>query len=751
MAGYSGIGLSLVLLLLACGAGASREEINAAASTVARVVGSPLALPFLSAALRRGQETSQTGITSVEFLATSPDVIVDSMLTNTAQAGVTELSPVDSLETCSYLESCGALVSVPILASPIAMVFNNASGLPLNLRISRTALSGIMTGNIGLWNHPTLVADNPALAAVGALPITVVWTRDRNRAAAIEAATSKLGVPGRASWTRGRTASGTGVTATDSEVVALVGQTAGAVALADRSVALVAGAPLACLQNSQGSFVCPTTEATIAAINHVTWTLGFTDANNAPGAESYPLISVIHFVLPTRVHKMRREVSLLLRERSSMAEQMSQLENKLQFLCSDVDTLLNTPAELVIKMLKEIKAKTTPLTPADTDNIDRIVVLISQNKLYQASGLGNGSKMDKEITDYIKDLVHVQSDRRKSAMDLSTMYSMDEQMDELDGEFAVFEKWEFNPYEEEPPETRGFLSSMALRALKKEGLLGGSLHIDYQKLLLWLHQIEKGYNDNPYHNSRHAADVLQCMCWLMHKYPNNPFNSRERLAAIIACVAHDFKHPGLTANYLVNTVDPLAIRYNCESVLESMHASDSMELLMQSDYNFLDSLPRKDFVEIYRNVVRLVLATDMAKHVEILGSFNAKVAGTGVNSEAADKLIVLVMMMKVADLSNAARPWTTCKMWADRICTEFFNQGDQERKLGLAISPFMDRNTANLPKMQCTFGDVIVKPTLESMQSVIPAVTDLLDHMRVNKSYWQSMSLSKTRSDSSKV
>lgn len=36
----------------------------------------------------------------------------------------------------------------------------------------------------------------------------------------------------------------------------------------------------------------------------------------------------------------------------------------------------------------------------------------------------------------------------------------------------------------------------------------------------------------------------------------------EVAAVVIACLIHDYKHPGLTNMFLVNTSDPIAVKYN---------------------------------------------------------------------------------------------------------------------------------------------------------------------------------------------
>ena len=64
--------------------------------------------------------------------------------------------------------------------------------------------------------------------------------------------------------------------------------------------------------------------------------------------------------------------------------------------------------------------------------------------------------------------------------------------------------------------------------------------------------MEDAYLKNPYHNSTHAADVVQGVAAL---FANNPFTAQltdlEMLSMILACVMHDVGHPGAVLSPLL--------------------------------------------------------------------------------------------------------------------------------------------------------------------------------------------------------
>jgi 3'5'-cyclic nucleotide phosphodiesterase len=67
------------------------------------------------------------------------------------------------------------------------------------------------------------------------------------------------------------------------------------------------------------------------------------------------------------------------------------------------------------------------------------------------------------------------------------------------------------------------------------------------------------------------------------------------LACLTAAIVHDFEHGGLTNDFLVNSLDDLALRYNDRSPLENHHLAAAFALLRIPELNWLNSLPRSEF------------------------------------------------------------------------------------------------------------------------------------------------------------
>uniref|UniRef100_A0AAQ4Q7Q7 Phosphodiesterase 9A n=1 Tax=Gasterosteus aculeatus aculeatus TaxID=481459 RepID=A0AAQ4Q7Q7_GASAC len=138
--------------------------------------------------------------------------------------------------------------------------------------------------------------------------------------------------------------------------------------------------------------------------------------------------------------------------------------------------------------------------------------------------------------------------------------------------------------------------------------------------------IHDNYKNNPFHNFRHCFCVTQmmysmiCLCSLQEK-----FTQVEILILMTAAVCHDLDHPGFNNTYQVNAKTELAVRYNDISPLENHHCAVAFQIFSQPDCNIFSNFDPEAFKLIRQGTITLILATDMARHGEILDSFKQKV------------------------------------------------------------------------------------------------------------------------------
>eukprot|EP00899_Mesostigma_viride_P009844 jgi/Mesvir1/18861/Mv10515-RA.1 len=244
---------------------------------------------------------------------------------------------------------------------------------------------------------------------------------------------------------------------------------------------------------------------------------------------------------------------------------------------------------------------------------------------------------------------------------------------------------------------------MGLEVLRRMSLVR-QFHLPMNKLVKFLSALDEGMPSNSYHNSTHIADVTNSLFHLLKASGVGAYLTRlDMLAVITAALVHDFRHPGLNNDFVVKSSDDLALRYNDLAVLENYHVSEAFFLMAEVDLNILEGLNKDDFKYLRRIVIEIVLASDLKRHFELVEAFKARTKDKGSplsKSNEVDRLLLMKVALKVADIGHSAKKLDIHKKWTDAITEEFYLQGDRERAAGLQVSPFMDRENNNLAKSQ---------------------------------------------------
>jgi hypothetical protein len=287
----------------------------------------------------------------------------------------------------------------------------------------------------------------------------------------------------------------------------------------------------------------------------------------------------------------------------------------------------------------------------------------------------------------------------------------------------------------------GPLVLIALQIFKDHDLCE-TFNIPEAKLVRWLRRTEEGYNAVPYHNSVHAADVLQTFNhFLMNGGMLQWMSPLELFASLFSCIVHDFKHPGVNNNFLALTEDMLALRYNDKSILENHHVAEAFLLVRDESINVLEGLQGPQRAEFRSLCISLVLATDMAHHFNFVGFMKQRLEAGGVGidlNSAEDRCLAMKLVLKSADVSNPAKPLAVVKTWTLRVMEEFFNQGDLEKEKGLAVSPLCDRETVSVPASQTGFIKFVVIPLFEVLAIMMPYAGACIPFLNSSVEYWES-------------
>ncbi|XP_060924703.1 cGMP-inhibited 3',5'-cyclic phosphodiesterase 3B [Limanda limanda] len=366
-----------------------------------------------------------------------------------------------------------------------------------------------------------------------------------------------------------------------------------------------------------------------------------------------------------------------------------------------------------------------------------------------------------------------QADQKEKSTDQQTQESEGEREFRLDPMLedheALMERmntWNFQIFDlvDRTGGKAGSILSYVTYTLFQDTCLFEIFKIPVREFMSYFFALENGYRDIPYHNRVHATDVLHAVWYLTTRpipgfqqihsehvtgsdtdsdsgispgrisYASSKSSSisddsygclawnipaLELMALYVAAAMHDYDHPGRTNAFLVATNAHQAVLYNDRSVLENHHAASAWSLyLSQPEFNFLVNLDHVEFKRFRFLVIEAILATDLKKHFDFLAEFNAKV--NDVNSPGIDwtnendRLLVCQVCIKLADINGPAKVRDLHLKWTEGIVNEFYEQGDEEAQLGLPISPFMDRSSPQLAKLQESFITHIVGPLCNS-------------------------------------
>ncbi|XP_062270895.1 high affinity cGMP-specific 3',5'-cyclic phosphodiesterase 9A-like, partial [Scomber scombrus] len=267
-----------------------------------------------------------------------------------------------------------------------------------------------------------------------------------------------------------------------------------------------------------------------------------------------------------------------------------------------------------------------------------------------------------------------------------------------------------------------------------------AFHIEQEVLQNFLFEVFCHYNNIPFHNFQHCFCVTQMMyglIWLTDV--RNKLSRMDLLIMLTSALCHDLDHPGYNNVYQINAQTDLALRYNDISPLENHHCAVAFGILSKPKCNILKNLTSEQYKHIRGGMIKCILATDMARHNEILNKFKTMQPVLDYRNND-HKEVLMKIMVKVSDISNEARPMTVAEPWLDCLLQEFFNQSDTEKLKGLPVTPFMDRDKVSKPSSQTNFIRFVLLPLLTELTKLFPCLEQhILEPARRALEYYSDM------------
>ncbi|RLV93143.1 3'5'-cyclic-nucleotide phosphodiesterase 2 [Spathaspora sp. JA1] len=325
-----------------------------------------------------------------------------------------------------------------------------------------------------------------------------------------------------------------------------------------------------------------------------------------------------------------------------------------------------------------------------------------------------------------------------------------------------------------------------------EPSIDNNLHIpDRNELLGLIFMVRDTYkNGNPFHNFRHAVDVVQaCFHFLIRldclpefsqlniDHENNQniddielsktkrhleilsskanhLNPLQTLGLLTAALGHDVGHPGVTNAFMVKNSAPTSLIFNDRSVLESYHSSVFINKILAVNWNSLLSAKTdpNSGLTVRELIISSILATDMGEHFEYINKLrNLKSHDELINYNNKVKLISS-LLIKCADISNVSRPLRVSAQWAMVLAREFeevaildaklnegkeidINQDISYDSIPQDLQDILDVNP-NLHKGQIFFINTFAENLFNSVAELLPEMKYACDIIQENKAFW---------------
>lgn len=310
----------------------------------------------------------------------------------------------------------------------------------------------------------------------------------------------------------------------------------------------------------------------------------------------------------------------------------------------------------------------------------------------------------------------------------------------------------------------------AVHSAAVPGSLASLLGSSERTLLAFTQRIVCEYRQLPYHSEMHACDVMHAATIMHRRICGSDAPPHETGALILAAMVHDVGHGGVNNSFLIESHSPLAIRYNDQSVLENHHIALAFSIMRGHDGRSrageadpLSRLDKASYKRVRAETVALVLATNFEHHFVHINHLKARAKAAAASAALAcapetdekalaeERLQLLKMIVKAADIGHPARQWDWHLDSAKRACAEFFHQGECEAAAGLPVSPLNNAAECNLSKAQTGFLEFMVKPAFDVLRTYVEAcphhvapdalswLQQPLNHLEHNIATWKDM------------
>jgi len=266
--------------------------------------------------------------------------------------------------------------------------------------------------------------------------------------------------------------------------------------------------------------------------------------------------------------------------------------------------------------------------------------------------------------------------------------------------------------------------------------------IPLPKLTAFVAQALSKYNKTPFHNAKHASHVFQNCVRMVAVVPtmDQSLSLIDVFALLIAAICHDIDHVGTNNTFHINAWSELSLRYNDISIMEQHHCAVCFKILTAPETDILSCLSYRSRSIVRKLICACILSTDMNNHSKNLRMLQSHAQIPFDKQDLDDRMLLLGTILHTADLCNPALPLVQAKQWEKRISQEFRFQAAQERKFGLPVAPFMERqDQQSRIANQVHFIQTFAVPLWRTAVQIFPQWTPRMLQLRKNSDYFRRL------------
>ena len=313
-------------------------------------------------------------------------------------------------------------------------------------------------------------------------------------------------------------------------------------------------------------------------------------------------------------------------------------------------------------------------------------------------------------------------------------------LDDEEKNSVLTRHFDIHQYSMTSREAQDKLVALTSHMFAKLGVLE-AFSLSPEKLVAFICAVRKKYRRIPYHNFMHCVDVTQTLfTYLTEGACADLLTPLDCLGLLVCGLLHDVDHMGLNNSFHFKTESPMGILSSASgaaSVLEVHHCNIGLQLLELDPFNVFATLTKEQLGEVYPVIISSILATDMAKHDEVLEQMTELEEYDKDNPE--HRKLLCNLLLKAADISNITKPFSISRKWGVCVTEEFHMQGTEGRMPETGPTPLDHEMCLELAVGQCDFINNVGIKLYELLARLIPTLSWPSDELYNNLRQWSEI------------